>query len=698
MKLILIPVSFTLLCLLNSAIPCFSQVKKKALGTVADKVNVFLGSSGDHGQLSPGASSPFGMLSIAPQTYPHTHTGYEYKAKKVLGFTHTRVEGVGCMGSGGTLLIKPFNGNTPEADLLLKNKEAAGPGYYTIGFENGIQAAFVTLDNAGIEQYHFPGMDNGFYLNLSHALANGFREERHTIEDNAISGWIKAGTTCGNGAFKVYYYLRFNVAVKWKQLSEHIYIVTPAIKTRKVELQIGISSADVNYARQAIQEEDINIVEAKSKANWNKALMAIDVQGDDAKEKALFYSLLYRTMQSPYRISEPDGVYRAIDGSLQKSKDNIYNGWSIWDNYKTQLPLLSLLDPVRYQEIIHSIANLYRYGKNNWATQTEPSNSVRTEHAIVVLLDAYRKGYKVDFGSIRDSLIKEMSVLDFTKPDKALESSYDAWAMAEILHILKEDSLSQVYRRQAAGWQTYWKNDFADIKKADVDKVGARGMYQGTIWQYRWFVPFDIKGLIAQSGGENGFLEQLDTFFGKDLYNHANEPDIQVPYLYNATGQAWKSQAVIRRYAQDTVVQYYFNDNSRGIDPFIDRVYRNQPDALIRTMDDDAGAMSAWYVLAASGLSPACVGWPVWYLHVPLFPDVTFNIQGKPFTIQVKNFAKANAYIHTVTLNGKPLSRTWLTQEEIMKGGKLVIEAAAVPNKILGADNVWLTALDKTGL
>ncbi len=689
MKAIVLPVLFVL--------ATGWQVIAQPAIPVTEKVNVFLGSSGDHGQLSPGASSPFGMLSIAPQTYPHIHTGYEHKAKKILGFTHTRVEGVGCMGSGGTLLIKPFSGNSPDKEELEKIKENAGPGYYTIGFKNGITASFVTINNSAIEEYRFPGTDNGFYLDLSHALANGFREEEHTIEKNSISGWIKAGTTCGNGAFTIYFFLIADQDINWQKIAEHKYIIKPTAKTKTVTMRLGISSVSTDYARQSVTKENIQALKTKATANWNKALGLINVQGD-AKEADLFYSLLYRTMQSPYRINEPDGVYRAIDGSLQMQAHDSYNGWSIWDNYKTQLPLLSLIDPVRYQHIINSIANLYRYGKNNWATQTEPSNTVRTEHAIVVLLDAYRKGYKVDFAGIKDSLLKEIKQLDFTKPDKALESSYDVWAMAEILHILKEDSLSTVYRKQAAGWQLYWKQDFADLKKNDVDRVGARGMYQGTIWQYRWFVPFDMKGLIALCGGENGFIDQLDTFFDKDLYNHANEPDIQVPYMYNATAQAWKSQAAIHKYAKDTVVQYYFNDNSRGIDPFINRVYRNQPDGLIRTMDDDAGAMSAWYVLAASGLSPACVGWPVWYVHVPLFPLVKLDIQGKPFSIEVKNFAPGNKYLHTLTLNGKSLNRTWLTQEEIVKGGKLVIETASVPNKQLGKDNIWLTSLDKKEL
>jgi len=336
--------------------------------------------------------------------------------------------------------------------------------------------------------------------------------------------------------------------------------------------------------------------------------------------------------------------------------------------------------------MITSIANLYRFGKNNWATQTEPSNTVRTEHAIVVLLDAYWKGYAVDFKGIRDSLLKETNNLDYSKPDKALESSYDTWAMAQILTILHEDSLSKVYLSKAANWEIYWNKDFKDLSKPDVDDLNARNMYQGTIWQYRWFVPFDVKGLIEECGGEATYLKQLDAFFAGDYYNAANEPDIQVPYLYDGTNQPWKSQSIIRKYARDTVVQYYYDDNYRGINPTIDRVYNNRPNAFVNSMDDDMGAMSAWYVLAACGLSPACVGWPVYYLHVPLFKTVTIQ----KLKIRVVGSGR---YIRFATLNGKALDRNWITQQEIMRGGDLTIAASTIPNKNFGIKNQWLTSL-----
>jgi putative alpha-1,2-mannosidase len=400
-------------------------------------------------------------------------------------------------------------------------------------------------------------------------------------------------------------------------------------------------------------------------------------------------------MQSPYNISEVDGQYRNTKGELQKTKEIRYNGWAIWDNYRTQLPLLSLIAQDKYAGMVTSIADLYQSGKKDYATQTEPSNTVRTEHAIVVLLDAYRKGYPVDFEKITDSLVKEVNGLDYKSPDKALESSYDNWALSQIFGILKNQEKANFYLKKAAEYKNYWNKDFKDMSKRDVDQMQARGLYQGTIWQYRWFVPYDFKGLIELDGGEEAYLAKLDEFFERDLYNHANEPDLQVPLMYNITKAGYKSQYWMHQLAADTVIQNYFNDNSRGIGSYIGKIYRNQPHAYLRTMDDDAGAMSAWYIFAASGFSPACVGWPVYYLNVPLFKSVTYQLaKGKTFKIEVENFSMKNKYIKNVFLNSVAFKKNYITQEDINNGGVLKIVASSNPVKISDTEN-WISSLEK---
>lgn len=685
----------SLLLLLLLPARLFAQnISNNTTSDPANLVNVFLGSSGDHGQMSPSASYPFSMLSIGPQTYPNLHMGYEHKAKKFLGFTHNRVEGVGCQGSGGNILIKPFLGDDPAKTELDKTTETANPGYYSVGFSNKIKAELAVYQKTGREHYQFPVGKKGFSLDLSFALANRFIAEEHQVEGNSISGWIESGTTCSVGAFRLYYYLEFNQPVQWKTIDQHKLIAQLNPDVQDAEIKIAFSSVSTSYAKANLGNASFMQVKTASANGWNQVLNRIKVKGNPEREK-LFYSLLYRTVQSPYVVSEKDGSYRATNGSLQHTKDTVYNGWAIWDNYRTQLPLLSVAYPEKYQNIAASIANLYPYGKKDYATKHEPSNTVRTEHAIVVLLDAYRKGYKVDFKTITDSLIKEVDSLDYKHPDKALESSYDAWALSQILKITGKKQLGEKYLQKALEYKNYWNNDFKDLTKSDIDRVSARGLYQGTIMQYRWFAPFDVKGLIELMGGEKAYLNQLTAFFEGDYYNHANEPDLQAPLMFNASSAPWKSQNWMHKLAVDTVVQYYFNDNSRGIDPFIDVIYQNKPDTYVRTMDDDAGAMSAWFVFTACGFSPACVGWPVYYLNVPLFKEVNFNWPGgKSFQVKVENYGDEKRYIKEVLLNGKKLDRNWITHQEILKGGNMVIVASDQPNEKFGVNNQWISSVD----
>jgi putative alpha-1,2-mannosidase len=672
-------------------VACQSLQKNDAkLVSPVEKVNVFLGTSGDHGQMSPSASSPFNMMSIGPQTYPHIHSGYEHLAKEFLGFTHSRIEGVGCLGTGGNLLIKPIlDGDI--ATSLIKKEESASPGFYEVIFDNGIQAEMSVKHNFGIHRYKFPRKGAGLFIDLSHAFVNRFVAEEHEIKTNTISGWIDTQTTCDKGIYRIYYVLEFSNLGTITNTTEHQYRIAALANATEIEVRVGFSSVSMAYAKAKIESIPLEVLTAQTTTNWNRLLNRIQVDGEKDRED-LFYSLLYRGLQAPFLVSELDSSYKAIDGSIQKSSSPVYNGWAIWDNYREQLPMLSLAYPERFGPIVKSIANLYPYGKNNWATKHESSPTVRTEHSIVVLLDGYKKGFPVDFNRIKDSLIAEVDRLEYNSPDKALESSYDCWALSEILKITKDSLLSTQYLNKALTYKSYWEKDFADLSKNDIDKMPARGMYQGTVWQYRWFVPFDVMGLKKLIGGEASFLNQLDQFFGEDNYNHANQPDLQVPGLYNASSQPWKSQKLFRNIMLDTVVQAYFNDNSKGIDSYIGRIYNNEPKAYVRTMDDDAGTMSSWFVMRSMGLSPANIGSPIYYLTAPIFENVKLNWEnGKSFNIEVRNYNKDQFYIQSALLNGQPLLRNWLTQEEITNGGSLIIETATLPNKKWGVEDQWIS-------
>ncbi|WP_159023091.1 glycoside hydrolase domain-containing protein [Formosa sp. L2A11] len=687
---------FVILVLVLTISKATAQANINASSSPADMVNVFLGTSGDHGQLSPAASSPFNMMSIGPQTRPHIHTGYDYYAKEFEGFTHTRIEGVGCKGSGGNILIKPILGED-KTTCLSKKKEKASSGFYSVSFDNGISAAMTVDTNVGIHEYAFPNEKSSLWIDLSFAFDDRFVSETHVIKDNVITGYIDTKTTCSVGVYRIYYALQISNVSEIKSSGNHGLLALRKNRIKPMEVRVGFSSVNEDYAIQKIEKTPPTLqdVKEKTKNNWNQLLSRVEVKGEKARE-ALFYSLLYRGLQAPYLISEKDGTYRAIDGSKQKSDFPVYNGWAIWDNYREQLPMLSLLYQDKFEPIAKSIANLYPYGKKSWATMHEPSPTVRTEHAIVVLLDAYKKGCDINFEAIKDALLNEVEHLDYSSPDKALESSYDTWAMAEILKITGDTVLSKTFTNKALEYKAYWKKDFADLSKDDVDKMQARGLYQGTIWQYRWFVPFDVSGLKSLVGGEDVFLKQLDQFFDDYNYNHANQPDLQVPGLYNATKQPWKSQKLFRNIMLDTVVQTYFNDNSKGVDPYIGTIYNNKPKAYLRTMDDDAGTLSSWFVMRSIGLSPANVGDPIYYVTAPIFKSVKVDMgDGKFLSIEVKNYNKDYFYIQSVTFNGKELDRNWLTQKELTQGGEIIIETGAEPNKNFGIRNQWISCVDK---
>tara|TARA_B100000949_G_scaffold44295_1_gene38004 strand:- start:7307 stop:9385 length:2079 start_codon:yes stop_codon:yes gene_type:complete len=669
-----------------------SQEKTSESANITDKVNVFLGSSGDHGQMSPSASTPFNMMSIGPHTNPHNHTGYEHYAKEFDGFTHTHLEGVGCTGSGGNILIKPILNDNKETELR-KVTEHAKPGFYEVSFENGIDAAMSVTHNFGIHQYNFNGEKGGLFIDLSFALSNRFVSEEHEIKDNKISGVIATKTTCHAGTYRFYYEIQLKNMAEIAQISDHEIMAKAEDNSKEVKVLIGFSSVSKEYASQKIENISYENLKKEASAAWEKALSRISVEGEEDRED-LFYSLLYRGLQSPYIVSEEDGTYPAIDGTLQKTEGTIYSGWAIWDNYREQLPMLSMAYPDRYRDIVKSIENLYAFGKKNWATDYEPAPTVRTEHAMVVLLDAYNKGYEVDIKRIKDSLIKDAESLDYRAPDKALESSYDNWAMAQLMKIDGDTTLYNKYITKSLDYKEYWNKDFKDITRNDVDRMQARGLYQGTIWQYRWFVPFDLNGLKQLAGGEDQFLEELDTFFRNHNYNHANQPDLQVPGMYNATKEPWKSQELYRKILLDTMVQAYFNDNSKGIDPYVGRIYQNKPKAYLRTMDDDAGTMSSWFVMRSLGLSPANIGDPVYYLTAPIFKEISINYpKGKAFKISVTNYNKDHYYVESATLNGKPLNRNWLTQQEILEGGELVIKTSDTPNKEWGVKEAWVSSI-----
>lgn len=660
----------------------FSQNNESKLNSV----NVFLGTSGDYGQLSPGASYPFSMLCLSPCTYPYNHTGYEYEADIFNGFTHTLLQGVGCKGSGGNILIKPILDDDIQTHLL-KDSQQGSPGYYGVDFDNGIKAEFTVNHNFGMHHYSFPKKGQ-LYLDLSSAIQEAFIQADTKVVKDGIQGKIISKTTCSEGVSQFYFYIDFGEKSKIKKIDKYKYIVD--FQSSEVFVKVGLSSVSTEYAKKRIDNNlSFTQVYEKAKAKWYELLSRVEIQDQDIEKVDLFYSLLYRTLQAPFLISEENGVYRTIQGNIEKADFKVYNGWSIWDNYREIFPLLSILYPDIYEDIVLSVANLYPNGKKNFTTLNEPSPSVRTEHSLVVLADAINKQIKLPIDKILPYLLQEVEQLDFSSPDKALESSYDLWALSEILAKSGFKSESDFYLKKALNYRQYWNKDFKDLSQSDVDNMQTRGLYQGTIWQYRWLVPYDINGLIGLIGSNKEFEKQLDTFFNGHYYNHANQPDLQTSNLYYTTKSSYKTQKLIHELLQGKTIQFYFNENLKGIDPYIGRIYKNQPKAFLRTMDDDLGTMSAWFVLRSLGISSACVGSDVFYLTAPIFKKVIMNLpQNRIIELTNENNL---FYIESLAKDKEIYRKNFIRYKDLLKVKRLDYTTRVLPNLSWPEDQLWIS-------
>ena len=213
-------------------------------------------------------------------------------------------------------------------------------------------------------------------------------------------------------------------------------------------------------------------------------------------------------------------------------------------------------------------------------------------------------------------------------------------------------------------------------------------MYEGTPWQWRWFVPHDGPGLVNLIGGKEKFSAELDYFFNNDLYTQGNQPDVQAPFLFNSVGTPWLTQKWVRKILVEPMTQRY---GTHGFfeKPFYDRIFKTTPDGYLEEMDDDYGCMAAWFVMSAMGLYQVCPGEPIYQVTAPIFDRVTLNFDenyytGKEFTIIANNLTPENIYIQSATLNNKPFNRTFLKHDEIVCGGKLVFNMGPEPNKNWG--------------
>ena len=641
-------------------------------------VNLFIGTSGDNGQVDPGAAVPFGMVRVCPDSNPRSHAGYDYSVDLISGISVNRLSGVGCSGAGGNLSIKP---SYPKFDLRInKLTESAIPGYYKTSFNNGVTAELTATNNIAVEKYVFPkGIEEIITLNLASSFEKTIEDHHKVISPREIEGYILSANVCGRGKYKLFFHLKTNRDFTVKSDGEReMVLVFGKSDSKPIEFRVAVSSVSIEAALNEnllISKTCFTQLKRKAKHLWEEKLEKVTVKGGSAENRTIFYTSLYRVYLSPANVTSSDGKYRASDGKIEDAAGSAYySSWSLWDTFRTKFPLMALLQPKEMSDMSQSLVRLYQSGKVNWSTDSEATPTVRTEHAVILLLDAYRKGIKgIDFRLCYPQMCKEASELPLNSPDQKLESACDLWALAQIADNIGEQKDAANFRRQSEElFGTTWKKEFMKIDTT-YTRMHNNGLYQGTRWQYRWAAPQYLDRMAEWSGGKDSLINQLDRFFEQHLYNQGNEPDIHVPFLFNRLGDPQKTQRIVHSILNEKMIHKY-GGNSEFPIPYVGRAYKDDPEGFMPEMDEDDGTMGAWYIFSSMGLYPLIVGEPVYEITSPLFDRIKIKLDnGKTFKIITKNRSNALAPVKEISLNGRQYSSRQLSHNSILAGGTLEI-------------------------
>ena len=641
-------------------------------------VNLFLGTSGDHGQMSPAAAVPFGAIAVGPDSSPNSHVGYDYAVPTISGVSINRVSGVGCSGTGGNLSVRPA---LPNVELkIVKGSEVAHPGYYETMFDNGVKGEFTATKNMAIERYIFPADGRRLlYVNFlasvdTHNVAAAYEVK----SDNEIKGHVDSPTACSRGSYRLYFNFSVNCPFKVVESNSTNALLEFADDVDDVEVRIAVSAVGQAAADDIAKDWSAYSFKKLHKmacAEWREKLNQIQVEGSTEDQRTIFYTLLYRVYLSPMDVTTNDGRYKATDGKIYNADGfNYYTSWSMWDSFRTKFPLLTIIEPEASQDIVMSLLHQYRTGKANWATPHESAPTVRTEHSGVVILDAWRKGIRnVDLKVGYEGMKREAAHdLLYRTPDQRLESSYDLWALAHIAEILGEKEDAAKYMSKADSlFDATWPTEFMTIRD-DFTKMRGNGLYQGTRWQYRWAAPHCFDKMIALVGKEK-LAEQIDYFFKNDLFNQGNEPDIHTPLLYNVFGNPEGSQRLVRDLLTKEDMIHRYGGNAEYPTPFVGRAFQNKLDGFAPEMDEDDGTMSAWYVFCSMGFYPVVVGENTYEMVSPLYDKIKIRSGANTITIRTEGRKSANDLIRSIEIDGKPMEGFTLSHDVFLKDTKITI-------------------------
>ncbi len=707
----------TVVGVLGLILACSSleQPKNKAL---SDYVNPFIGTGG-HGHTYPGAASPFGMVQLSPDTRLTGWDGcsaYHYTDSIIYGFSHTHLSGTG-ISDYGDILLMPINGkmeydNTAYCSVFSHQNEIAKAGFYSVLLDkHHTQVNLTTSERTGMHQYIFEkATDNKVILDLEHRdiTKDAYLEQ---INDSTFVGYRNSKAWADDQP--VYFYLQFSEKVKHFEISSKDSVFSAKtfhnpnikasfsfgeLKDNTLLVKIGLSSVDTTGARLNLEQENPNWdFEAFKQANiekWNTILSKIEVKDTDEDKKTIFYTALYHNLIVPNIFSDVDGRYLGMDRQIHQSKTPQYTIFSLWDTYRATHPLYTLIETKRTNDFIHTFKNQYEQGGilPIWELAGNYTHCMIGYHAIPVIVDAYFKGLTDISG---DTLLQMVLASaksgksglkgidkhgyvaiedDSESVSKTLEYAYDDWCIAQLAKALGKDEIYKEFIQRAQAYKhlydteshnmrpklrEVWKTPF-DPKEVDFNFTEANS------WQYSFYVPQDVKGLIRLHEGADIFEQDLDRLFQSpsglkgrhqsDItgligqYAHGNEPSHHMAYLYNYINRSAKTQKYVKQIMND--------------------LYHNAPNGL--SGNEDCGQMSAWYVFSAMGFYPVNPADGTYILGVPLFDELKLNLEsGKTFTIKKTGSSSPDALVKAILLNGKPYAKAFITHQDLTENGTL---------------------------
>ncbi len=631
--------------------------------------------TGGHGHTYPGATVPFGMVQLSPDTRINGSwdgcSGYHYSDNVIYGFSHTHLNGTGCSDYGDIMLMptmgEPSFDNNIYSSTFSHQNEKASAGFYSVKLDkHNIDVRLTTSTRVGFHEYTFTknGQAN-IILDLNHRdkLLQG---EVRIVNAKTIE-ILRRSEAWARNQF-VYARIEFNVPLKVNLVEEEnkestklqgIYKGTKLAlsfskqvkKGEKILVKVALSPTSYEGAMGNMSEVnhwDFNKVKKNAEQLWDKQLSKIEIDESDLNKKTIFYTALYHSMVQPNIAQDIDGKYRGRDNKIHQAEGfDYYSVFSLWDTFRAAHPLYTLIEKKRTADFINTFLKQYEQGGRLpvWELSSNETDCMIGYHSVSVMADAMAKGitgfdYEKCFEAAKHSAMLDHLGLDAYKRQgfismddehesvsKTLEYAYDDWCIAQMAQILNKKEDYDYFMQRSQSWKNVfdWNTGFMRPKKNggwdkpfDPREIN-NNFTEGNSWQYSFFVPQDIPGMIAAYGGNDKFEAKLDEMFNSESkttgreqvdvtgligqYAHGNEPSHHMAYLYNYIGKPEKTTEK---------VHYILNN-----------FYKNTPDGLIG--NEDCGQMSAWYVLSSMGIYAITPGEEKWESNEPLFDQIKIN-------------------------------------------------------------------------